>query len=42
MSANAAGDLALGGGAGVGRGRCEVGDVFGDWVAGADVGDAYV
>ena len=42
MSADASGDLALGAAAGVGRGGCEVGDVLGDWVAGADVGDAYV
>lgn len=42
VSADATGDLALGAGAGVGRCGCEVGDVFWDGVAGADVRDAYV
>lgn len=49
VSADTAGDLltslgtdAATAGRVAGRGRCEVGDVFRDWVAGADIGDAYV
>jgi len=49
MSTDTAGDLlsALGTDAATanwvgGRCRCEVGDILGDWVAGADVGHAYV
>jgi glucose-6-phosphate isomerase len=44
LTANAATDAAVvwGGVAGARRGCCQVGDVLGHWVAGSDIGHAYV